>query len=74
MEETLQRDLGRVESGSGWRRWLADNKLDGFESKFEEQLGITDLSDFEFVREADLRAIGMGGPKMRRFLKAQDAL
>ena len=70
MLETQHLDLGRVESSSAWRRWLADNQLEHFERKFEQQLGITDVGDFKFVTAADLHTIGMSGPKMRRFLHA----
>ena len=67
VEEALERDLQRIDSGANWRKWLADNELSKFERQFDLDLGITHVSDFEFVTAEDLRAIGVSNPKIRRF-------
>ena len=68
-QDRTKERMSRIETVD-WTRWLADNKLEDFESAFRSEMGVTHISDLTFVTADDLAGIGMGTLKQRRFLQA----
>jgi activated CDC42 kinase 1 len=60
-----------VEEGPLWlQNLLAEVQLDQFYTKLRDDLQVTRLSHFEYVRSEDLEKIGMGKPAIRRLMDA----
>ncbi|XP_042201269.1 activated CDC42 kinase 1-like isoform X2 [Callorhinchus milii] len=59
------------EEGSEWlRHFLQELQLEQFHLKIRNELNVTRLSHFDYVKTMDLERIGMGRPGQRRLLDA----
>ena len=73
-QEYLRDDLANVrEQYSGGGDPLSDlldeMGLSQYAAAFNDELGVTEMADLEFLTEEDLNGIGIKGPKARRFLQ-----
>jgi len=81
-DSRLADDLDRVQEAYGGAnggspsvsQWLADNSLSAYEQQMVDELGVTEVGDLPYITAEDLTAIGMRGPKQRRFLAVVETM